>query len=148
MTPRNYRLFMAVIVVLFFARAEANDDFTPWDYYVKPSSEKKVNFPAGKEISMPASLLKAGVVFFSKFVSPVDGDRCFMYPTCAAYSKEALEKHGFFVAILMTADRLIHEGNERGRTPLIKVGDRLRHFDPLTNNNFWWRQEKNGAVLR
>ena len=145
MMTRNSRLFIAVIIVLFFARAEAKDDFTPWDYV---THEKKLDFPAGKEMSLPASLLKAGVVFFNKFVSPVDGDRCFMYPTCAAYSREALEKHGFFVGILMTADRLIHEENEKGRAPIIKVGDRLRYLDPLTNNNFWWRQEKNGAVLR
>ena len=148
MTTRYYsKLLIAVIIVFFFARADANDDFTPWDY-AKPSPKRKVNLPTEKEISLPASVLKAGVVFFSKFVSPADGDRCFMYPTCAAYSREALEKHGFFVGILMTVDRLLHEGNEMGRAPLIKMGDRLRYLDPLTNNNFWWRQEKNGTVLR
>ena len=35
--------------------------------------------------------------FYQKFISPVDGDRCQMYPTCSTYSKNAIKKHGYFI---------------------------------------------------
>ena len=38
----------------------------------------------------------------------------------------------------MTADRLIHEGNEMDYAPLVKVGDRYKFYDPVSNNDFWW----------
>ncbi|HRT27653.1 MAG TPA: membrane protein insertion efficiency factor YidD, partial [Syntrophales bacterium] len=60
----------------------------------------------------PASLLVAAVKFFRAYISAVDGDRCPMYPTCAAYSIQAFEKHGLIAGYLMTVDRLIHENNE------------------------------------
>ncbi len=79
-----------------------------------------------------------GSLFFSKYVSPVDGDRCPMYPTCAAYSREALGKHGFTGGVLLTVDRLIHESDEMYRAPQIIVYGHLRFMDPLVNNDFWW----------
>jgi len=41
-----------------------------------------------------------------------------MYPTCASYSRQVIRKHGVFIGIAMTADRLIHEGNEMDYAPL------------------------------
>jgi hypothetical protein len=138
MATRTLRLFIVIIIVLIFVHAEAYDAFAPWDY-VKPSGGETASPFAKRDISVPASLMKTGVMFFSKYVSPVDGDRCFMYPTCAAYSREAFEKHGFWGGILLTADRLMHEGDEKNRAPLIKVGNRLRYLDTLNNNDYWWQ---------
>lgn len=90
-------------------------------------------------MSVPAIILEKGVVIFSKYISPVDGDRCYMYPTCAAYGRESVEKHGFVMGILLTVDRLIHEGNEMDKAPMIKKWDRLRYYDPVSNNDFWWQ---------
>ncbi len=138
MDIRNLRLFIVIIIGLIFVPAEAYEAFTPWDY-AKPSGREKAYPFIKKDISVPASVMKTAVTIFSKYVSPVDGDRCFMYPTCAAYSREAFERHGFWGGILLTADRLMHEGDEKNRAPLIKVGDRLRYIDTLSNNDFWWQ---------
>ncbi len=60
-----------------------------------------------------------------------------MYPTCSAYARQALHKHGPLLGIFMTADRLIHEGDPiEQQDPLIKWGHR-RFFDPLAKNDYW-----------
>ena len=41
----------------------------------------------------------------------------------------------------MTADRMIHELDEQGLAPLIKVGNRYRYSDPVENNDFWWHSQ-------
>jgi len=61
-----------------------------------------------------------------------------MYPTCSAYSMEAVKRHGFLIGFVMTADRLIHESNEMDLVPTILVGNRYRYYDPLSHNDFWW----------
>jgi putative component of membrane protein insertase Oxa1/YidC/SpoIIIJ protein YidD len=77
--------------------------------------------------------------FFRKHISPVDGDRCPSYPTCASYSISAFKKHGFFMGWLMTVDRLIHEGSEETAvSPMVYDRVRQRIFDPVENNDFWW----------
>ena len=40
---------------------------------------------------------------------------------------------------MMTADRLIHEGSEMDYAPVVKVGDRYKFYDPVSNNDFWWK---------
>jgi len=71
-------------------------------------------------------------------ISRVDGNRCSMEPTCSRYAIEAIEKHGFLIGIIMTCDRLIHEGNEMDYAPLVEVGDSVRYADPVRNNDYWW----------
>lgn len=90
---------------------------------------------------MPAALLKGGLTVFSRYISPIDGDRCNMYPTCSAYSREAIEKHGFGGGLLLTVDRLIHESNEIDRAPRIVKWGQLRFLDPVSNNDFWWHPQ-------
>ena len=92
--------------------------------------------------SFPGHLLMQGVKIFNKYISRVDGDRCPMHPTCSAYSLQVIKKHGFFIGFMMTADRLIHESNEMDYAPLVKVGDRYKFYDPVSNNDFWWYDSK------
>ncbi|MDO9558236.1 MAG: membrane protein insertion efficiency factor YidD [Syntrophales bacterium] len=115
-----------------------SDSFTPWNFNNPAQEEKVVILP-----SFPGYLLIQGVEIFSKYISPVDGDRCSMYPTCAAYSLQAVKKHGFFIGFMMTAGRLIHENNEMDYASLIKVGNKYRFYDPVSNNDFWWYSPDN-----
>ena len=85
--------------------------------------------------------LEAGGVlhFYQKHLSPVDGDRCSMYPTCSGYAAEALKKHGFAVGWIMTCDRLVRCGrDEMKRSPMVTVNNRPRCYDPVAANDFWW----------
>jgi hypothetical protein len=144
MKRRNFALFIMLVwfgllvcftpILCCASGAERDDNFTPWDF----AAREMKRAGSSNELSLPASLLKGGFIVFSKYISPIDGDRCNMYPTCAAYSREAVEKHGFIGGLLLTVDRLIHESNEIDTAPRIIKWDRLRYLDPVSNNDFWW----------
>jgi hypothetical protein len=78
--------------------------------------------------------------FYQRVISPVDGDRCPMYPTCSQYFVHAARKHGPVMGTVMTAGRLMHEPDEKAYVPLVRVGNRLRYLDPVENNDFWWHR--------
>lgn len=79
---------------------------------------------------------------FSDYISPVDGDRCGMCPTCASYSIQAIRKHGFVIGTIMMADRLMHEIDEV-ETALVFVNHGAgRFYDPVEANDFWWFKNK------
>lgn len=75
---------------------------------------------------------------YQLFISPLDGDRCPLYPTCSQYSIQAIRRHGPLVGCVMTADRLMHEADERLLSQKVMVGSRMRAVDSLDDNDFWW----------
>lgn len=81
----------------------------------------------------------AAIHTFQTVISPVDGDRCFMVPSCSDYGREAIEKHGFFMGWIMTCDRLVRCGHDElyQSDPLIRGGE-IYCVDPVENNDFWW----------
>jgi putative membrane protein insertion efficiency factor len=110
-----------------------NNPFEPWDYNL-------IDKPATYEdpVSFSSRFLLNSVKFYQEYISPVRGGQCPMYPSCSAYSIQAIKKHGFFIGIMMTADRLIHESNEMDFAPPVEGEDGLRFYDPVENNDFWW----------
>jgi hypothetical protein len=72
--------------------------------------------------------------FFQEYLSPTDGPRCALYPTCSEYSQHAVRKYGLLRGTVMTFDRILHEPDERRLKPaeLIKGAYRVR--DPLSEN--------------
>jgi hypothetical protein len=139
----GYWLMLLLLVALFTKAPPvlaAEDPMNgPWDSPVHRSSAHKHNDRANGSITSGffASLL----TFFSEVISPVDGDRCPSYPTCAAYSKEAYQKHGAFVGTLMTVDRLFHEADEHRFSPTVRVYGVHRIYDPVSANEVWKRGE-------
>jgi len=45
--------------------------------------------------------------FFQVVISPQDGPNCRHIPTCSAYGKQAVIKHGGFLGALMAGERLL-----------------------------------------
>ncbi len=45
--------------------------------------------------------------FFQVVISPQDGANCRFTPTCSAYGKHAVEKHGALLGAIMAGERLI-----------------------------------------
>jgi len=79
---------------------------------------------------------------FRDHISKVDGDRCPSFPTCSSYSVQVFRKHGFIMGWMMTVDRLFHEGSEeKAVSPLIYDRGKLRIYDPVENNDFWWYRQ-------
>ena len=65
---------------------------------------------SGSEI-LETSPLKLGMQWsirlYQKGVSPVNPDRCGFRPSCSAYGALAVQDHGPFFGLLLTADRLM-----------------------------------------
>ena len=133
----NIVIFFAWIILATTIGWGAEDPFEPWGFGDQPASRATVKHEK-KDASLPVRVALKGLSFFSEYISKVDGDRCPMYPTCASYSRQVFRKHGFFVGIVMTADRLIHESDEMKYAPLVTVGGSVRYFDPVSENDFWW----------
>ena len=77
-------------------------------------------------MSVLARMLIAMVVAYRRYVSPVLPARCRFYPSCSAYSLEALQKHGAIRGTGLTVWRLLrcHPFHPGGYDP---VPDPIRH---------------------
>jgi len=76
--------------------------------------------------------------FFQKYISPIDGNRCPMYPSCSAYSMEAIGKYGFIKGWIMTCDRLLRCGrNEMELSPRVIIRGEAYCHDPVSENDLW-----------
>lgn len=82
----------------------------------------------------------AWIRIFQKFISPVDGSSCTYYPTCSAYGVHAIEKHGLFIAIPMTTERIMrdHRPDDPARYPLHEHRGHFYYWDPVESNDDWW----------
>jgi len=142
-------LLTIVFILLLTPRVAMCEAWGPWS---QSQNAPTVPIAADHGPSSPASPEPAGhgilstpfvwlITFYQKIISPIDGDRCPMYPTCSQYGLLAISKHGPAIGIIMTADRLIHEADEKQFVALKKVGSRYRYVDPVENNDFWWNQK-------
>ena len=52
------------------------------------------------------TVLRAPILAYRTFISPLIGPACRYEPTCSAYALEALERHGPIVGLWLTARRL------------------------------------------
>lgn len=115
MLPRNKYLLAGIVIALLLVMSGAN-------------AEEKTTF----------SLIK----FYQTYISPVDGDRCPMTPSCSQYTKDAIEKHGLIKGWVMGCDRVVRCGRDTCKhVPSVKTGDSIQYHDPVEANDFWWFQK-------
>jgi putative membrane protein insertion efficiency factor len=154
MKKKIINTFIAIIFSLTASAFCMADELRPpWEapeetYFVKlkdtPAAQKKAD-KKGEPASFETNPAKIPFLwwlrFYQNFVSPIDGDKCGMYPTCSDYSMRAIKKHGAAIGIMMTVDRLFHEGTELKRAPLIEKYGVIRYYDPVDNNDFWFAKD-------
>jgi putative component of membrane protein insertase Oxa1/YidC/SpoIIIJ protein YidD len=133
-------LYVIVLICLFLlipgvSTAEYPTE-DPWDWPAKSETSRQKE-ALHKKPSLVTGFFTTLLTFFSNVISPVDGDRCPSYPTCAAYSKQAYERHGAVLGTLMTVDRLFHEADESRFSPTVEVNGVRRLYDPVSANEFW-----------
>lgn len=97
---------------------------------------------AHEEFSFNKSVGWNAIRAYQLFISPVDGDRCRMSPTCSTFGRQAIKKHGAVLGFILTIDRLMHEGNEYLVSPIVFDGKIYRTYDPVRNNTFWWKKNQ------
>ena len=69
------------------------------------------------------------------FRSP--GSECPSYPSCSAYTIEAVKKHGALMGTFIFVDRFWREATTAGTPPFVYNNGRKLHFDPLGYNDYW-----------
>lgn len=104
-------------------------DWPPWDY--SETVEEEAAPPVSSAVS-PARMGFAGLMFiYRRFISPVSGKHCPMYPSCSAYGRDAVAGKGMFVGVLMAFDRLHRCGHDlRFYEVVFSDGIQLR-YDPV-----------------
>lgn len=122
------------------ARAEE-----PWFASASAPAGDLVGFRPAAVPSIPATgygqtccriWLKAYQNGFSRMMK----SKCPMWPSCSAYSLEAIQKHGVLGGTLLTADRLYHEGSIQRTASRIQIGEQLRYSDPVEDNVVWGKK--------
>lgn len=70
---------------------------------------------------------------FQRFISPVDGASCTYHPSCSTYGLQAIEEHGLFLGLTMTAERVMRNHNPENpeRYPLYERGGSFYYWDPV-----------------
>lgn len=79
---------------------------------------------------------RQGIRFFQIFISPADGDRCPMSPSCSQYAVEAIRTYGPWRGLILTSDRLLRCGREDDY-PLVQQQGVFHYYDPLGENVIW-----------
>lgn len=142
-----------LVLILFptllggFAYASSSD-WGPWDrdrIYALEQKPAEQQPPRRNLLSTIAAAPGIQLIsFFQTVVSPVDGASCDFYPTCSAYAKQALQKHGLFIGLVMASERLCRIHSPAGYEPIEKFGA-YYYYDPVENNDFWFYKRRAGS---
>lgn len=140
--------FLILIITFLTVPAHAaSGEWGPWDRdraYTVAREPARQQTPRRNLLSTiatsPGILL---ISFFQTVVSPVDGASCDFYPTCSAYAKQALAKHGLFIGLAMASERLCRIHAPEGYEPVEKYGS-YYYYDPVENNDFWFYTRRAG----
>jgi hypothetical protein len=104
--------------------------------------------PVTREASSAAAMRRAppagdflGVAygFYRTVVTPIDGPRCPHRPTCSAYAREAVSRHGL-VGLWLSYDRLLRgiRSSAVRQLPVTLQHGRIVFLDPLEESTFWF----------
>jgi putative component of membrane protein insertase Oxa1/YidC/SpoIIIJ protein YidD len=119
-------IFLCCLISLAGTSADA-EEWGPWEAPLKR-----------KERTTDENLLlESAIQVFQKYISPVDGQRCAMYPTCSAFAARAINKHGSVFGTFIFVDRLYHESDPSEQQVPINKHGYIRFYDPVENNDFW-----------
>lgn len=127
----------AVIFLALLIASAASAE--PWSVSERSPVIHSTQKPFVKKQSLWNHRFDYGFAFYQKVISPADGARCGMYPTCAGYGYQAIKKHGPIVGLWLATDRLMRDnGKHMEDYPLILKFGRTRHYDPVSANDFWF----------
>ena len=76
------------------------------------------------------------ISFYRKVITKQDTQECQFNPSCSAFGKEAVERHGFFLGSIMAADRLLR-CNPFARSSYYPVDTTGHLADPVEDHNLF-----------
>ncbi|MBI2441918.1 MAG: membrane protein insertion efficiency factor YidD [Lentisphaerae bacterium] len=139
-----------VLAFAFFQGTTCAYGELPWSiadqHDVVESFDLRPSHPAKLSVSSADSMAETVCFMFLKLyqdgLSSLGTVKCPMHPSCSNYCIQTIRKHGAPIGIMMTAERLIHEADEKKHAPMIRAYGKLRFFDPVAANDFWWAQSE------
>jgi uncharacterized protein len=108
----------------------------PW-----PQPTTELSHQDRLETSVPGLAVRGALTAWHKVLTRADGPRSVMYPTASGFLGQAVARHGMWIGIMMTTDRLLHEWDEQQRAPRIVKYGVSRAYDPVEANDFWWARD-------
>lgn len=104
---------MKKYLLIFFLILCVNDlyaEFNPWGTDIK-SGDALYHAETKKNSLKVYNGAQGGAFFLIRFfqivISPQDGQNCRHIPTCSAYGRSAVVKHGAFLGSIMAGERLL-----------------------------------------
>lgn len=96
----------------------------PWDNGAPIRTRTNETRP---EVLAAAAALRV----FQRFISPVDGPRCRLYPTCSEFARQAVRRFGLPIGFMLTASRLMRDNASVERYyRRALIGGRVVLYDP------------------
>src|SRR5688500_3331385 len=87
----------------------------------------------------PTDVLRATLVLglrgYQRLISPGDGPRCALYPTCSGYAVQAVRRDGPLLGVWLTTARLLRDHHDR-HDPLCVAGDRVLRRAPVEEDEW------------
>ena len=86
-------------------------EFQPWNSTIKTGDELYKNETKNRRGAHVLNGAQGGAYFMIRFfqiaISPQNGPKCRHIPTCSAYGRIAVEKHGALLGSFLAGDRLL-----------------------------------------
>ncbi len=106
------RAAVIIIVLLTAAPLHAAPPFMPWnaDVHVGDETVHLHTHPAVRNSTVysgPQGAAYFLIRFFQEAISPQDGPNCRFSPTCSAYGRRAVERHGMLAGLMLACERII-----------------------------------------
>jgi len=124
-----------VLLVLFYTLLVPSSSGVCANAKAPDEWAQKTRKEASLKTSAPTIVFTWVIRFFQAYISPMDGPRCQLYPTCSGYGKEAFSRNGALLGYIMTADRLMRDNSGAYlHYPLVRVGKHYYYADPVSDN--------------
>ena len=139
MVLRRLAAIFAAAISLSATSAHAQRLYGPWpEAAVAKERAAVVREPESSPVKLP---FLWSLWFYRNAISPLDGVRCGLYPTCSGYATEAIRTHGVLAGGFLAADRLIHEASVRPpEYEVIEKFERRFMHDPVSGNDRLFRK--------
>jgi len=104
------RKYLTLCFILF-CMTGLYGEFAPWNSDIKSGDSLYHTPRENKKKSYVFNGAQGGAFFLVRFfqivISPQDGPNCRHIPTCSAYGRQAVVKHGAFWGSILAGDRLL-----------------------------------------
>ncbi len=117
----------AALAVVTASGAGAAPAWAPAGWHPQPPRSRRLTDPVAVVFDWALRAYRATA-------GRVDGSRCPSHPTCSAYAREAVARHGPVLGWVLTAGRLLSEADEAAFAPRILVGGRWKVYAPVEDD--------------